>query len=581
MSEERLVFNGIDGSSGDYLLPPLSAEEVSRLARGEALDQQHLKELQWKHQWSTQATLGPAEGIDPKDLAQTGWGVIFAHDADPAVREALGELLAHRKAQAGARKEHYYREFGGPDGYRPGESKRALPGPPRGRPGPRRPASRCPTTCCWSASRRRSPAPSSTSSTCSTPSGACTSPPSRSTPATPAASSPRSAGRRARRLAWPRRAAFFGAQNPDDRATRLSATELVAPLAEALPAQRYPGWAVETALGAEATKARLGALLGGADTPALLFTASHGMGFPNGDPRQGPHQGALLCQDWPGPRSGARRHPRTFYLAADDVPDGARLLGLIAFHFACYGAGTPRLDDFAHQAFRRAGRRRSGGDRPPRLRRPPPAAPAGAPRAGGPWPWSGTSSAPGATPSSGARPGASWGTFESALLAPGGGAPRRLGDGVLQRALRRAVHVAERGAGGHQVRQGPGRPGAGRAVDGQQRRPQLRRPRRPGGAPPPGARESRRPGGEGGVWPAGDRAGDARGAAGRAGRGGGAGAAGASAAPEGPAEGLDERLRRLSALFEELQAAHAQQGARLQEAAQALARLLAPAPGKD
>ena len=122
VSEERLVFNGIDGSSGGYLLPPLSAEDVSRLARGEALDQQHLKELQWKHQWSTQATLGPAEGIDPKDLAEAGWGVVFAHDADPAVREALGELLAHRQAQAGATDERFYREFGGPDGYRPGES---------------------------------------------------------------------------------------------------------------------------------------------------------------------------------------------------------------------------------------------------------------------------------------------------------------------------------------------------------------------------------------------------------------------------------------------------------------------------
>lgn len=30
------------------------------------------------------------------------------------------------------------------------------------------------------------------------------------------------------------------------------------------------------------------------------------------------------------------------------MPDSASLLGLVAFHFACFGAGTPRQDDFPH-----------------------------------------------------------------------------------------------------------------------------------------------------------------------------------------------------------------------------------------
>ena len=68
-----------------------------------------------------------------------------------------------------------------------------------------------------------------------------------------------------------------------------------------------------------ASRARLQELLGGADTPAILFTASHGVEFANGDAKQLLHQGALLCQDWPGPLQWDKPIPEEHYLSADDV----------------------------------------------------------------------------------------------------------------------------------------------------------------------------------------------------------------------------------------------------------------------
>src|SRR5215216_7603942 len=75
-------------------------------------------------------------GVDPKDLAQTGWGAIFHEKENPEIREALRVLLEHRKLQASLQFEHLYREFSDGLGFRDGESKEdflakngATPGP--------------------------------------------------------------------------------------------------------------------------------------------------------------------------------------------------------------------------------------------------------------------------------------------------------------------------------------------------------------------------------------------------------------------------------------------------------------------
>jgi hypothetical protein len=344
VTTEQLFFNGIDGASGSYLLPPLTPGDVAAAAQGEPRDAAHVKELKRWLQRVREATLGPKEGIDPKDLAATGWGAIFAHDADPAVRAALGDLLALRQRQAGVRKERYFREFAGADGYRPDESKQAFLARHGAGPGPADP-DKVPYYLLIVGDPEAIPFTFQYQLDVQYAVGRIH----FDTPEEYASYARTVVAAESQQISLPRHAVFFGVNNPDDRATALSAAELVEPLAS-LVAAGQPEWTVQSWLAEQATKKRLATLMAGETPPALLFTASHGMGFPTGNPRQLPHQGALLCQDWPGPDAWRGAIPPDFYLSADDIGADARMRGLVSFHFACFGGGTPRLDDFAHRA---------------------------------------------------------------------------------------------------------------------------------------------------------------------------------------------------------------------------------------
>jgi len=143
-----------------------------------------------------------------------------------------------------------------------------------------------------------------------------------------------------------RQVALFGPACADDDATMHSSQHLVEPLAAALHATSAAhGWQVRAQLAGAATREHLANLVSAG--PALLFSATHGVGFPCGHPSQARHQGALLCQDWPGPLNHVGPLPPTFYYSADDAERGAGPAGLVAMLFACYGAGTPETDDFA------------------------------------------------------------------------------------------------------------------------------------------------------------------------------------------------------------------------------------------
>jgi hypothetical protein len=131
----------------------------------------------------------------------------------------------------------------------------------------------------------------------------------------------------------------------------MSSEHLIMPLsADIEKTQGGKGWGVDVIAPDKADKATLSQFMGGSKTPSLLFTASHGINFKLGDPRQLLHQGALITQEWPGPRA---RVPVTekMYFSADDISSDADVSGMIAFLFACYGGGTPKTDNFWQQAF--------------------------------------------------------------------------------------------------------------------------------------------------------------------------------------------------------------------------------------
>ena len=327
--DSLLIPNGLNGATGDYLLDPQSPRQITAVARQE--QKEDIKKLE--------AVRGLQEGVDPKQLAQAGWGVIFAYaerDRLDEIKEALAPLLTLRQEQAGER----YREYAGLDAFRPGQSAqdfRARFGLGYGPVNP----SKMPYYLLIVADPRALPfevqyqlaVQHAVGRICFDSLDAYNS----------YAQSVVAA--ETGRIARPKQATFFGVHNPDDRATELSATQLIQPLS-AWVEQDQPKWQIQTIPPASAQKAQLIRHLGGDRTAALFFGASHGIGFPLGDSRQRPHQGALVCQDWPGEANWQAPIPQDFYLAGDDIGDDAQVAGMIAYFYACYGAGMPQEDYF-------------------------------------------------------------------------------------------------------------------------------------------------------------------------------------------------------------------------------------------
>jgi hypothetical protein len=142
---------------------------------------------------------------------------------------------------------------------------------------------------------------------------------------------------------------YWAPHHARDRATGLSSQYLASPLidgeAPAKPLARVRGFASTDYRANDATRATLLDVLhrpAGRLPPAMLFTASHGVGWPKDHALQIACQGALLGQEWKlfDPLQPAH------YLSAESLGEGARVQGMVAFMFGCFSAGTPAIDGF-------------------------------------------------------------------------------------------------------------------------------------------------------------------------------------------------------------------------------------------
>ena len=320
-SGDIVYFNGINADTGQYAVPPQTVDELAKLARANP----HIgavKDLQ-----GDTVRRGLPPDVEYPQLSRGGWGVIFHERALSDVRDALAPLITLRSEAAGARFKILDYKTGEQtrDWYRRHEINRGsvdlelvpyyllIVGPPEDIPFEfqyllgvdfavgRLALATPPDYVLYAQSLKSHEA--------------------------------------ARTVQNRKQIAYWDTRHSGDPPTELSSSMLVTPpalgdpnLPGTLKKRLHPeyGFDCQLILGDDATKNNLLRMLTGASPPAILFTASHGVQFNSGDPRQEAAQGA---------------RPQ-HYLAGTDVPDEANVRGVVAFVFACFCAGTPMEDQF-------------------------------------------------------------------------------------------------------------------------------------------------------------------------------------------------------------------------------------------
>jgi len=137
-----------------------------------------------------------------------------------------------------------------------------------------------------------------------------------------------------------RDAVLFAPDGGIEDPTYFSRRYMVEPIADYLTGKL--GFPARMMVGEHATKTALSEALA-EGCPALVYTASHGLGATEESLEvQKRYNGAICCQHAGPPTANS-------LFSADDVPASDPFLeGSIFFQFACFGYGTPAVSDYAH-----------------------------------------------------------------------------------------------------------------------------------------------------------------------------------------------------------------------------------------
>jgi len=312
---------------------------------------------------ASQGTLAPNWTVtDPNDLSQTGWAVLFASDADPAIKQQLKPLLDLRQQQVerdlAPRQPSRFRIFEGPDPYKGG----VLPNQ---------------TAADWARPRGVN----------------FTSPvdPDKVPYYLLIVGSPDRISfdfHATFKLQWlvgrlhfdeiedygryaaavvafetapyqpmpAKNAAVWLTSNQGDIATGMLSGTIAGNFRDTVPqlGARSNAFTMDCFVGEDATKAQLQAIFSGAvdhGRPSVVFTGSHGSEFampatPEAIAQQRAFQGSLVTQEWTPGKALAEDCQFT----ADDIPAANTLPGTMVFMFACYSAGCPATDNYYFNA---------------------------------------------------------------------------------------------------------------------------------------------------------------------------------------------------------------------------------------